>query len=653
MAKINILDSSVYNRIAAGEVVERPASVVKEFVENAIDAGAKQIAVYIERGGKDLVRVVDDGEGIESGELVSAFLPHATSKIARAEDLESILTLGFRGEALASIASVSNVRLRSRYKDADTAFELCCAGGKAGEVVPCALDCGTDIRAENLFFNTPVREKFLKTDKGEEAEVSAVVSRFILGEPTIAFRYFIDGKLALQSFGGGAEEALAAVYGGAAVQECYRLDAEKHGVHIRGFLGKPTFTKANRTYQSVFVNGRYVVNNTISSAIANAYAAYLMKRQYPFYVLFVDVPAEVVDVNVHPNKSDVRFSDNRVIYGCIYSVISSVLDGNAGALAFLAKDNGEPAAPSAPEQAAPLPQADRAPQIAAGHVSATETYDGLSGEQLFERQKGGHYVPRAELWQGGAQVAFFDSAATAPQPEADVPFPQPVPQAQEEGKAESAEDVFAENKRFLAEEERKAKQQKLLLKNAVYKGNLFNTYLIYEVGDEVYLIDQHAAHERLLFDGLREEIAARSVAVQPMLVPYVLNVSGEEAAFIGENLATIAAIGFEIEEFGVNSFKVSAVPADLQGIDLPAFFAELLKEVGSLRAVRLPDVLRDRIAMTACKHAVKGGEQLSESERKLLFDRMGGDMGLRCPHGRPVAVKLTRYEIEKMFKRIV
>ena len=677
MAKINILESSVYNRIAAGEVVERPASAVKEFVENSIDAGAKNISVWIERGGKDLIRVADDGEGIEAGELRSAFLPHATSKIARAEDLERIETLGFRGEALASIASVANVRLRSRFRGAQTAYELVCTGGKLGEPAPCAQDAGTDICAENLFFNTPVREKFLKTDKGEESEVTAVVSRFILGNPQIAFRYFIDGKPALQSFGGGEEEALAAVYGGAAVRECYRIDAEKHGIRIRGFLGKPSYTKPNRTYQSAFVNGRFVINNTISSAIANAYAAYLMKRQYPFYVLFIDVPAEVVDVNVHPNKSDVRFSDNRVIYGCIYSVVSSILDGNAGALSFLAGSGDAAAADGAEskgrEEAAPV-QSVAAGQPSAPFGNAARPV-GLSDELLvssadqivFERKKGGHYVPRADQWQGGATVEFRDSAAGygdrtgapfrdgGPDPvgavRKEVPFPEVS--GGEAASSPPAEDVFAENKRFLAEEERKAKQQKLLLEQAVYKGNLFNTYLIFEVGDEAYLIDQHAAHERLLFDKLSEEMASRSVAVQPMLLPFVLNVSGEEAAFLREYLDTVNAIGFEIEEFGVNSFKISAVPADLREIDLRSFFDELLKEVGSLRAVRLPDVLRDKIAMTACKHAVKGGEVLTESERRALFARMGGDMGLRCPHGRPVAVRLTKQEVEKLFKRIV
>ena len=265
MAKINILDSGVYNRIAAGEVVDRPYSVVKEFVENSLDAGAKNITVTIERGGKDLISVSDDGSGIEKDDLRAAFMPHATSKIAKAEDLDNIHTLGFRGEALASIASVSNVTVRSRAAGAVEAYELTCSGGKLGDVQPCALGNGTEMTAESLFYNTPVRAKFLKTDKGEESEITNFVSRFILGNPSVAFRYFADGKLVLQSYGGGLDEAVAAVYGGSVIGECYKIDATKHGVRIRGYLGKPSFTKANRTYQNTFVNGRYVVNNTIGS----------------------------------------------------------------------------------------------------------------------------------------------------------------------------------------------------------------------------------------------------------------------------------------------------------------------------------------------------------------------------------------------------
>ena len=638
MAKINILESNVYNRIAAGEVVDRPYSVVKEFVENSIDAGAKNITVSIERGGKDLICVSDDGAGIGKEDLRSAFLPHATSKIARAEDLDFIRTLGFRGEALASIASVANVRLRSRAAGADEAYELVCSGGKMGEITPCALGAGTEICAENLFFNTPVRAKFLKSDKGEEGDISNFVSRLVLGNPTVAFRYYIDGKLALQSFGGGEDEALAAVYGGNTVQECYKLDAEKHGIRIRGFLGKPSFTKANRTYQSVFVNGRYVVNNTIGSAISNAYASYLMKRQYPFYVLYIDIPPEAVDVNVHPNKSDVRFENNQVVYGCIYSVISSVLDGNASALEFVVGAKDAPAEPEAAPRTASLENI-AVPKREETAVDASAAMpEGGSGymKETPRRQDAFFVPPRASEMKGGAVFEFHDSASAA-----DVE------------KERERQAVFEENKRYLEALENKTRQQKLIFENAVYRGCLFNTYLIYEEGDNAYIIDQHAAHERLIFDRLCAEAEKRKVVQQPLLVPYVLNVNREEFAFLAENAENIRRIGFEMEEFGQGSFKISAVPLDLQDIDLGSFFEELLSEVGSLRGIRLTEVLRDRIAMTACKHAVKGGMLLTDSEKEKLFEMLHGDMGLKCPHGRPIAVKMTKYEIEKMFKRIV
>lgn len=638
MAKINILESNVYNRIAAGEVVDRPYSVVKEFVENSIDAGAKNITVSIERGGKDLICVSDDGTGIGKEDLRSAFLPHATSKIARAEDLDFIRTLGFRGEALASIASVANVRLRSRAAGADEAYELVCSGGKMGEITPCALGAGTEICAENLFFNTPVRAKFLKSDKGEEGDISNFVSRLVLGNPTVAFRYYIDGKLALQSFGGGEDEALAAVYGGNTVQECYKIDAEKHGIRIRGFLGKPSFTKANRTYQSVFVNGRYVVNNTIGSAISNAYASYLMKRQYPFYVLYIDIPPEAVDVNVHPNKSDVRFENNQVVYGCIYSVISSVLDGNASALEFVVGAKDAPAEPEAAPRTASLENIAVPKREETAEEAPAAMTEGGSGHMKEEprRQDAFFVPPRASEMKGGAVFEFHDSASAA-----DVE------------KERERQAVFEENKRYLEALENKARQQKLIFENAVYRGCLFNTYLIYEEGDNAYIIDQHAVHERLIFDRLCAEAEKRKVVQQPLLVPYVLNVNREEFAFLAENAENIRRIGFEMEEFGQSSFKISAVPLDLQDIDLGSFFEELLSEVGSLRGIRLTEVLRDRIAMTACKHAVKGGMLLTDSEKEKLFEMLHGDMGLKCPHGRPIAVKMTKYEIEKMFKRIV
>ena len=670
MAKINILDSSIYNRIAAGEVVDRPYSVVKELVENSLDAHAKNITVAIERGGKDLICVTDDGDGIEKSELRAAFLPHATSKISRVEDLDDIRTLGFRGEAIASIASVSRMRIRSRARGAEEAFELSCAGGTLGEVSPCPLGEGTEISVENLFYNTPVRERFLRTDKGEEAEISSYVSRFVLGNPQVSFRYYIGGKLALQSFGGGEEEAVAAVYGGAAVQQCYRIDAVKHGIRLHGYLGKPSFTKPNRTYQSVFVNGRYVVNNTIASAIGNAYGGYLMKRQYPFYVLFVDVPPAVVDVNVHPNKADVRFENNQVIYGCIYSVVSAVLDGNAAALDFVVGAKDASAAGDVSKQ-------EDAPKMAEVSPSELENRNEIAENAVLhstvsetDREKDlFSFAPPSQM-RGGERVVFHDSGAHPAAPAAEkteFPFPEAAPAGAVCSKTSPAdagafvaspgEDIFAENKRFLEEQERmareKAKQQKFVFENAVYKGSLFNTYLIYEEGDNAYIIDQHAAHERLIFDRLKAEIEARKVVSQPMLVPYILTLNREEGAFFAEHLATIRDIGFDIEEFGGGSFKISAVPLDLQDIDLSAFFADVLAEVGTLRAIKLSELLRDKLAMTACKHAVKGGMLLTDAEQQALFAMLHGDMGLKCPHGRPVAVRMAKAEIEKLFKRIV
>ena len=312
MAKINILPSKVYNRIAAGEVIERPCSVVKELVENAIDAGATEIEIYIENGGKDLIKVIDNGCGIEYEDMQSVFMPHATSKIAKAEDLDSVLTLGFRGEAVASIASVSKMTITSKV-EGGKCYRLTSNEGELGRIEETIGAVGTEVCVETLFCNAPVRLKFLKTDKGEEAEITNYVSRFILNRSDISFTYYANGKKVLQSFGGGLEEALISVYGAATLRECIQIDAEKHGVRVHGYIGNQNFYKGNKSYQSVFLNGRYIINGTIASAVSNAYGSYMMKRQYPFYVLHIEVPREVVDVNVHPNKADVRFADNQIV----------------------------------------------------------------------------------------------------------------------------------------------------------------------------------------------------------------------------------------------------------------------------------------------------------------------------------------------------
>ena len=622
---INILSKEIYNKIAAGEVVDRPYSVVKELVENAIDAEATEITVEIEGGGKKKVRVTDNGKGISKEDLPRAYLPHATSKLKSAEDLFTVATLGFRGEALASIAAVSRMKIVSK-RNGENAYSLSSEGGLLGEVGEAAGANGTEVTVENLFFNTPARLKFLKSDMQEEGEVSNMMARFLLSRPKIAFTYYVNGKLKYRSYGDGPESALAAVYGADTVEKCYEISAEKHGIRIYGYLGNQNFSKSNRSYQSLFVNGRFVVNQTVAAAVTNAYGAYLMKRQYPFFVLFLDVPAEIVDVNVHPTKADVRFADNQIIYGCVYSVVSAVLDGNSKALEYLV-----PVKNSAVQEEIPIPRAEVGSALPDSKPIPAMTYEAAKKELSFDVSPVGGRTPAPRLF---VENEPFTMKVSAPMPD----------------KIEC--DAFEENRAFLLEKEKK-QQEKIDPATLVYKGELFKTYLIYEIGDDAYFIDQHAAHERLIYNRLVDRVSSRDVLSQPMLMPFVLSVNSEEYAFIMKQLPLLKELGFEAEEFGGTSIKISAVPLDLQRIDLDAFFGEVLGSMESYSGIKLADLLKDKLASAACKAAVKGGENLTADEAKSLIAQMDGDMGLRCPHGRPVAVKMKKSELEKLFKRIV
>ena len=631
--KINLLSADVYNKIAAGEVVDRPYSVVKELVENAIDAGATQITVEIEKGGKKRIRVTDNGGGIAREDLPLAYSAHATSKLQTASDLFAIHTLGFRGEALASVAAVSRMEIVSRTEGAD-AFSLACEGGVLGEVLPAAGAQGTVVTVDDLFYNVPARLKFLKSDTQEEADIGGVMARFLLARPEISFTYLADGKVKYRSFGDGLAAAVVAVYGANTLENCLEIRAEKHGIKLYGFLGNRNFYKANRTYQSLFVNGRSVVNQTVGAAITNAYASYLMKRQYPFYVLFLDVPLEVVDVNVHPNKADVRFADNQIIYGCVYSVVSAVLDGNSKALEYLVQVPKTEPAPQK-EVAAPAPVWNTpnvsAPQADVEAPPAPQmTYAEAKKELAFDIS-----IPK------GSEPRFLEQERA-------------VMEVRAPAKAQPEADAFEENKKFLlAQDAARIRQPRMETDALVYKGELFRTYLIYQSGDCAYIVDQHAAHERILFDKLKEKWETRSVVSQPMLVPFIYNGNAQEFAFLERNFPVLREIGFDIEAFGDTSVRVSAVPAELMGIDLDSFFGEVLSAMESLRAIRLTDLLRDKLATAACKAAVKGGDLLTEQEVRTLIERMNGDMAMKCPHGRPAVVKLKKTEIEKLFKRIV
>lgn len=644
MAKINILAPEVYNRIAAGEVVDRPYSVVKELVENALDAGATDIEIRIEKGGKSLISVTDNGSGIAPDDLQSVFLPHATSKIATAADLESISTLGFRGEAVASISAVSNMRYTSRCAGGKC-YTVACSGGAAGPAEECAGgETGTSAEVTDLFFHTPVRLKFLKSDKAEEGDITACVNRFILSCPDVSFRYFADGRLVSQSFGEGEEAALAAVYGPGILKNVFRIDAVRRGIGIRGYISDQNFFKPNRSYQSVFLNGRYIVNSTVSAAVTNAYASYTMKRQYPFYVLHITMPADSVDVNVHPNKTDVRFSDANAVYGCVYTVLSGALDGSPAALKYTTSFRGEEQAETRPDT-----RSDARPKSPPDARTEARTEARQNARQDMPPEEPREYFSAPDPFPAAAYDAATRTGTGARPAETEASH------AIAAGGGEAGP-ARPEGAAFPEEEprwERGGRQTRIDADSCVYKGNMFNTFLIYELGDSVYIVDQHAAHERLIFNRLNEKMERRKVVSQPMLLPYELNVTPDEAVFLEGVLPTLREIGFDVSKTGEARFSVYAVPADLQFISLPEFFADVLRDISGLRGIELKEVLRDRLATMACKAAVKGGMSLTEEEVRSLIREMDGDTAMKCPHGRPAVVKMTKYEIEKMFKRIV
>lgn len=644
MAKINILDKKIYNRIAAGEVVERPYSVIKELIENAIDAGATDIDVTIEDGGKRLMRVSDNGCGISREDLPKAFLPHATSKISAVEDLDKILTLGFRGEALASIGSVSKATILSKTKDDEMGNIIVCEGGVIGDADVYPSDTGTTVSVENLFFNTPARAKFLKASKSEETDITNIITRLILSHPDIAFKYTSDGKVMLQSFGGGLDEAIIEIYGYNTITDCIPIETEKNGIKISGFIGKNYFTKPNRTYQTVILNGRYVVNNTIQSSMHNAYAAYLMKRQYPFYVLKIDMSPETVDVNVHPNKTDVRFIDNQVIYSTLYSVVTKVLDGSAAALEIVKPNNYVPI----DEGSRPIiPQKPITPDEI-GEAHCDRPFVSGFNEELLDQTIWGRYNKS----KSAEKEDEFEKTFGVADSHDDEP---------RELGGNKIDDIFAENKKYIAEieakkaaeEAEKARQEELKVEPEFKViGQVLATYLILEKENDIYFIDQHAAHERLLYDKFIEEYKSGNVAEQTMLVPYIFRVNESESEFIIGKFPELRKAGFDISEYDVNEFAVYSVPVLLFDMDLKSFFDDLLSDI-SFKKETMPELIHDKIAMKACKAAIKSGKILSEDEIDALLKAMKYNTALRCPHGRPVTVKISRTEIDKWFKRIV
>lgn len=676
--RINCLEPSIYNKIAAGEVVERPASIVKELVENSIDAKSTQITIEVENGGITKLRVTDNGSGIDYDDLKKAFLPHATSKITTADDLAAIKTLGFRGEALASIGAVSKVKLTSKTSDSEVGGMIAVNGGEFEEPVQTGCSNGTDCLVEDLFFNVPARAKFLKKPKTEESEITNLVSRFILANPNIAIKYIADGKQKYSSNGLGMKDALYVVYGKEAVEKSVYFEKDYGYLKIYGYLGKPEFSKPNKTYETLVINNRYVFNSTIQSAVFNAYGGFLMKKQFPFYCIYVDLDYEFVDVNVHPNKMEVRFANNSDIYLKTFEAVNRKINGLDFAVNVHIKNEDGGNVVSAPtysynttEEKAPVKITEQDRTEIENKINSTAPMVTIE-EQEKPSVTAENNSAAAKLYS--YTNSYIDSVTTEDQ--------ELVKQRRDMFSAlsvlHSGEDEFKSgvsvgSKLLNAMNEKVEKtgaveqisavdliedenEKKNYFANHNYKfvGKLFSTYLLLEKQKNLILIDQHAAHERILFDKLMAQLDKSAVYTQELVVPYILNVNASEEDYLNAHIDDLAALGFTIEFFGSNSFKVSSIPVSLNDINLKDFFAKVMSDCKNETKITAKTELRHKLATMACKAAVKGGDNLSDSEIDKLIESLDkNETQLLCPHGRPIIIKITQEQIEKWFKRIV
>lgn len=661
MAKINILDSSIYNLIAAGEVVERPASVVKELVENSIDAGATIITVEVVEGGIRRIVVNDNGSGIERDDLQTAFLPHATSKISSKTDLDAISTLGFRGEALASIAAVSRISMISRTETEQVGGKIVLEGGKFISIEQVGVPVGTTITVENLFFNVPARAKFLRKPKQEEQEVTNLVSRFILANPKIAFRYFVEGKLIYQSTGSGVEDAMFCVYGKDSINHTLTLTATHNDISFFGYFGKPSFTKPNKTYQTIVINGRHIHNLQLSATIANAYGEMLMKRQFPFFVIYIFMPPESVDVNVHPNKLEVRFENSHEILALVYETLIRGLNTNP--------EIREVKAPEFPQELKNKLGANVKFPLSPNNAKNQPNKIDRAGVELATKENGFkdlENIVEADLEKEDKkdqkQLKLINTVGTYKDPinigAADgfgigsSLLENIIGSPEKQGAIEPYEVTSPIFSDILTQA---SQQQSIEIKTEItIIGKVFNTYLIIQDNVNMYLIDQHAAHERILYEKFKAEIDGGEIAIQPMLAPYILGINAQEKTIIEDNLDNLKRLGFEIEEFGQNTYKISSVPVIVSEINFDNFFAIFLQENKRNTEIKSIDLIKDKIMQLACKSAVKAGYDLSRTEIEKLYQEIADDkIALYCPHGRPIIIRITKQEIEKWFKRIV
>lgn len=619
MSDIKILDQNTINQIAAGEVIERPAAVVKELVENAIDAGSSAITIEIRDGGIPFIRITDNGRGIDKNDISLAFERHATSKIRRVEDLLSVRSLGFRGEALSSIAAVAQVECISKKTGQLTGCRYVIEGGEEKGLEEIGCPEGTTFVIHNLFYNTPARKKFLKTPMTEAGYINDLVERLAISHPDISFKFLNNNQLKLTTSGNGSiKDIIYHIYGRDLAAKVLEARQEKGQFTLYGFIGKPVVSRGNRTYMNYFVNGRYIKSPVIAKAIEDAYKPYSMQHRYPFTVLLLSIPGDYIDVNVHPTKTEVRFANGEQVYEFLLSGLERTLKGEN----FIT------------EVSFPEPEANRLPEKKK-QESIPEPFEKKRVEQLRrELPLETFYVKESPSGYAAADPVRTSSFSHASSGQEIVPKTVPAP---------IQETLFDSG--LLPKEEKRTHRM---------IGQLFQTYWMVEAEDKLYMIDQHAAHEKILFEKLMTLFHKKDFLSQMVDPPIILTLNMSEEALLKENLDILSQIGFEIEHFGGKEYSVRGVPADMLGLAQERLLIEFIDSFSIEGHKKNAEAILEKAASLSCKAAIKANHAMSFAEAETLIGQLLRlENPFHCPHGRPVIISMSKYEVEKLFKRVL
>lgn len=645
MPEIKLLDNQTIDKIAAGEVVEKPASVVKELVENAIDAGAKTITVEIKGGGIDLIRITDDGCGIPAKELSKAFLRHATSKINSDSDLFYLQTLGFRGEALASIAAVSQVEMITKTSNALTGTRIFVEGGEEKEIEEVGAPCGTTILVRNLFYNTPARKKFLKSAITEGSYIIELMQHMALSMPSMSFKLVVNNNVKFHTSGNAdLKEVIYRIYGRDTINSLIPFNLEQNGISINGYLGKPELSRANRAFENYFVNKRYVRSDFISKAIEEGYKGFMMQHQFPFCVLHINIESTSLDVNVHPTKMQVRISNREELVRCLIDGIHNSLTGKEMIPEVkLVKEEVKATKIHTPE-----PFETQRLNEWKKESSLENSVPEIKENPSFENE---HSID--DLQKHNKKELFFSdtddnsetviSDVTEEKVGLEVLKPQsPFTKNIIIDKTEQL-DLFENS--LLTEKKRR---------NFNVLGQIFKTYWLIEFEDKLYVMDQHAAHEKVKYETFIKKYHDKEILSQNLSPAIVVTLSPSESGIYEEHKAIFMKFGFEIDSFGGNELMIRAIPLDLYGADPKEMFLAILEELNQFHYTNKIDIIEERIATMACKAAVKGNNFMTFQEISALLDQLLTlENPYHCPHGRPTMFSMSKYEIEKKFKRIV